>query len=72
MDNLTVKTQEALQAAQTLASTQGHQALETPHIFLGAWQTDSVLVEHLFKMVGLNGQTLKQIAEAELSRIAKV
>lgn len=72
MDNLTVKTQEALQAAQNLASAQGHQALETPHIFLGAWQTDSVLVEHLFKMVGLNGQTLKHIAEAELSRIAKV
>ena len=72
MENLTVKTQEALQAAQTLAISLEHQALEPLHIFLGAWQTDAVLVEHLFKMASLQAKTLAQIAEAELGRIAKV
>ena len=72
MENLTIKTQEALQAAQALAMEHGHQAMETWHLLLAVFRTDTVLTDQLFKMMGMSASRLQSIAEAELQRIAKV
>ena len=72
MENLTIKTQEALLAAQQLGAEYGHQAIETWHLLLGVVRTDAVLVDQLFKLLGMQSGRLQSIAEAELQRIAKV
>ena len=72
MENLTIKTQEALQAAQALAMEHGHQAMETWHLLLAVFRTDTVLTDQLFTMMGMSASRLQSIAEAELQRIAKV
>lgn len=72
MENLTIKTQEALLAAQQLGTEYGHQAIETWHLLLGVLRTDPVLVDQLFKLLGMQSGRLQAIAEAELIRIAKV
>lgn len=72
MENLTIKTQEALQAAQALAMEHGHQAMETWHLLLAVFRTDTVLTDQLFKMMGMSASRLQSIAEGELQRIAKV
>ena len=72
MENLTIKTQVALQAAQALAMEHGHQAMETWHLLLAVFRTDTVLTDQLFKMMGMSASRLQSIAEAELQRIAKV
>src|SRR6056300_787350 len=72
MENLTIKTQEALLAAQQLGAEYGHQAIETWHLLLGVMRTDTILVDQLFKLLGMQSGRLQSIAEAELQRIAKV
>ena len=72
MENLTIKTQEALLAAQQLGAEYGHQAIETWHLLLGVLRTDTILVDQLFKLLGMQSGRLQSIAEAELQRIAKV
>ena len=72
MENLTIKTQEALLAAQQLGAEYGHQAIETWHLLLGVLRTDTILVDQLFKLLGMQSGRLQSIAQAELQRIAKV
>ncbi len=72
MEHLTIKTQEALLAAQQLGTELGHQAIETWHLLLGVLRTDTVLVDQLFTLLGMQSARLHAIAEAELQRIAKV
>lgn len=72
INTLTIKAQELLQSAMTLAHTKGQQALEPQHILATAIADDNSLASYLFGRVGINIDTLrKQIAEA-IERLPRV
>ena len=72
MDNLTVKTQTALQAAQQRATELGHQAIDSAHLFVGAVEADRVFIEDLLRRAGLAPETLVRTAEALLAQQGRV
>ncbi|MFM8565740.1 MAG: Clp protease N-terminal domain-containing protein, partial [Bacteroidota bacterium] len=72
MDNLTVKTQAALQAAQQRATELGHQAVDTAHLFVGALAADRAFTEDLLRRAGLLPETLSRTAEALLAQQGRV
>ena len=72
MDNLTLKTQSALQAAEQLAATNGHQAIEPAHLLLGALSSDRSFTEDLLRRAGIAPETLLRTAEAILAKLGRV
>ena len=72
MDNLTLKTQSALQAAQQRALTLGHQAVDTAHVFLGALEADRSFTEDLLRRAGLAPEIIQRTAEALLQSQGRV
>jgi len=72
LDKLTVKAQEALQAAQSLADEHGHQALEPEHL-LGALvaQREGVVGPVLAKL-GARPEALQRDLEAALAKLPTV
>ncbi|MDP4834030.1 MAG: AAA family ATPase, partial [Schleiferiaceae bacterium] len=72
MDNLTVKTQTALQAAQQRATELGHQAIDSAHLFVGAVEADRAFIEDLLRRAGLAPETLVHTAEALLAQQGRV
>ena len=72
MDNLTVKTQTALQAAQQRATELGHQAIDSAHLFVGAVEADRAFIEDLLRRAGLVPETLVRTAEALLAQHGRV
>lgn len=72
INTLTIKAQELLQSAMTLAHTKGQQALEPQHILATAIADDNSLASYLFGRVGINIDTLrKQVADA-IERLPRV
>ena len=72
INTLTIKAQELLQSAMTLAHTKGQQALEPQHILATVIADDNSLASYLFGRVGINIDTLrKQVAEA-IERLPRV
>lgn len=72
MDNLTVKTQSALQAAQQRAADLGHQAIDTAHLFAGTLAADRAFIEDLLRRAGLAPETLERTAESLLAQQGRV
>jgi ATP-dependent Clp protease ATP-binding subunit ClpB len=52
-NNYTVKSQEALQKATDIASSAGHQVIETGHLFQAILQSDENLISFLLKKIGV-------------------
>jgi ATP-dependent Clp protease ATP-binding subunit ClpB len=63
LNNFTIKSQEAIQQAQQIAMTQGHQAIETGHILLGILETDENATPFLLKKLNVNPAMIKQVTE---------
>ena len=59
-NKLTIKTQEALQAAQQLATQNGHQTIETGHVFAGMFQADKDVIPFLLKEMDVDPVILEQ------------
>src|SRR5256885_4692101 len=72
LDKLTVKAQEALQAAQGLADQHGHQALEPEHLLVALLQQREGVVGPVLAKLGARADTVRQQLEAELGRMPKV
>src|SRR3989442_6316541 len=69
LDKLTVKAQEALQAAQALASEHGHQSIEPEHLLHAlVAQKDGVVAPILGKL-GVRADTLASQVDAALEKI---
>ena len=67
-DKFTLKSQEALQEAQGLASTKGHQEILPEHLlFVLLTETDGVVVPVLQK-IGLSLEGLQHVAESQLAK----
>src|SRR6185369_9107974 len=72
MDRLTIKAQEALQAAQAIAGRFSHQELDGEHLALALLEQPEGLIQPLLQKLGATPATLKASLESELSRRAKV
>jgi ATP-dependent Clp protease ATP-binding subunit ClpB len=71
-DQLTLRSQEAVQLAQSLAREHGHQRLEPMHLLAALLHPDQQVVRSLLTQLGINpGQTLKA-AEEGLNALPKV
>ncbi|MET1259643.1 ATP-dependent chaperone ClpB [Flagellimonas sp. DF-77] len=71
-NNLTIKSQEALQQAQQIAMGLGHQQVEIEHVVKGISQVDESVLPFLLKKLGVQTELLLQVVDAELQRKPKV
>jgi len=72
IDRLTVKAQEALQAAQRAAESKRHQQLEPEHLAWALVRQDDGVVPPLLKKVGVDVATLARNLDRALDRLPKV
>ncbi len=71
-DKLTVKAQEAVQAAQSLADQGNHQALEPEHVLLALIQQQEGVVGPLLAKLGARPEAIVRQVQAELDKLPKV
>jgi len=67
LNNLTIKSQEAVQEAQQLASSAGQQAIETGHLLKAMLEVDENVVPFLLKKLNVNMQQLTEKTDALIS-----
>jgi len=72
MDRLTIKSQEALQAAQRTAQTYSHQEVDGEHLMLALLGQPESLIPDLVQRIGVATPKLTTDLEAELARRHKV
>ena len=69
LDKLTVKAQEALAAAQAMASEGGHSHVTPLHLLAGLLDQEGGLVAPLLEKVGIPAERIREVATGELSRL---
>ncbi|MCJ1805339.1 ATP-dependent chaperone ClpB [Flavobacterium covae] len=72
LNNLTIKSQEALQEAQQIAQGSGQQQLENEHIFKGILEVDENVVPFILKKLNVNVELFKKILESTIQNFPKV
>ncbi|HET8735583.1 MAG TPA: ATP-dependent chaperone ClpB [Pricia sp.] len=71
-NNYTIKSQEALQQAQQLAQSMGHQQIENEHLFKAIGEVDENVLPFILKKLNINLVLLQQILDKELQSFPKV
>lgn len=71
-NNFTIKSQEAIQQAQLIAQSMGHQQIENEHIFKAISEVDENVLPFILKKLQINVDLLSQILEKELESFPKV
>lgn len=71
-NNYTIKSQEAVQQAQQLAQTYGHQQIENEHIFKAIIDVDDNVLPFILKKLNVNVSLLNQILDSTLNSFPKV
>ncbi len=72
LDKFTVKAQEAIQAAQSMADQHEHQAVLPEHVLAALLQQREGVVAPVLGKLGVRADGVQQQIEAELARIPKV
>ena len=72
INTLTIKAQELLQAAMTLARGRGQQAVDPLHLLAVAISEEESLGSYLLGRVGANVATLRRDTEAAIARLPRV
>jgi ATP-dependent Clp protease ATP-binding subunit ClpB len=72
LNNFTIKSQEAVQQAQVIASTNGQQAIETGHILKALMNIDEQTISFLLKKLNINIPRITQATDAILASYPKV
>ena len=72
LNNLTLKSQEAVQNAQQFAFENEHQQIEPSHLFQGLLNTDDNVLPFLFNKLNVKLALLKQLNESALKSLPKV
>ena len=72
LNNLTIKSQEALQQAQQIAQSYGHQQLENEHIVKGIIEVDENVTPFILKKLNVNVELFKKILDSTLESFPKV
>lgn len=71
-NNFTIKSQEAIQRAQQIAQSFGHQQIENEHIVKAIFEVDENVTPFLLKKLNVNISLLQQILESTLQSFPKV
>ena len=72
LNNLTIKSQEAIQQAQAIAQSYGHQQLENEHIFKALLEVDENVTPFLLKKIGINLPLFQKLLDSTLESFPKV
>jgi ATP-dependent Clp protease ATP-binding subunit ClpB len=72
LDKFTVKAQEAIQAAQSLADQHGHQAVEPDHVLVALLQQREGVVGPVLAKLGARPEAIQSALEAELGKLPTV
>ncbi|MGH7791809.1 MAG: Clp protease N-terminal domain-containing protein, partial [Thermodesulfobacteriota bacterium] len=70
-DKLTIKAQEAIGEAQSIAQREKHQVIDIPHVILALLNEEGIPSEIIGK-IGVNPQVVRDIAKKELGFLPKV
>lgn len=70
--NYTIKAQQAVQKSQQLALTEGHQAVESFHLFQGMVDADKDSLPYLFKKLAINLGNVQLVVDKEIASLPKV
>ena len=71
-DNLTIKSQEAIQAAVDIASRMGHQAVEPAHILKALMDTADNVIGYLLQKTAMDSETMGSTLDAMIENLPKV
>ncbi|WP_395044973.1 ATP-dependent chaperone ClpB [Flavobacterium sp.] len=71
-NNLTIKSQEALQQAQQIAQSYGQQQLENEHIFKGILEVDENVTPFILNKLNVNIDLFKKILDSTIQSFPKV
>src|SRR4030088_3036393 len=72
INRLTEKTQEALRAAQSEATRQGHQQIDVEHLLLALLEQEGGLTKSILEKSNVDPDLVRQRVQAELARMPKV
>ncbi len=72
LNNYTIKSQEALQQAQQIAQSLGHQNIENEHLVSAMFEVDENVLPFILKKLNANTNILKQALEKQLESFSKV
>src|SRR5262245_2289794 len=72
INRFTEKAQEAVRAAQTLATRYGNQQIEVEHLLLALLEQEGGLVPSILTRAGVNVGPVTQTVEREIDRLPKV
>src|SRR6516165_8461003 len=71
-DQLTLKSQEAVQKAQALARERGHQRLEPMHLLAALLDPEQTVVRSLLSQLGVNPTQVLRAADEGLAALPRV
>ncbi|MEZ4779286.1 MAG: ATP-dependent chaperone ClpB [Flavobacteriaceae bacterium] len=71
-NNFTIKSQEAIQQAQQLAQSFGHQQIENEHLLKALFEVDENVLPFILKKLNVNVSVLQQIIDKQLESFPKV
>ncbi len=72
LNNYTIKSQEAIQQAQLLAQSFGHQQIENEHILKAIFEIDENVTPFILNKLNVNIELLKNILDKQLDSFSKV
>src|SRR5437764_7021150 len=72
LDKLTVKSQEAVQRAQSLATDKGHPEMDPLHLLAGLIEDAEGVARPILEKIGVNIQQLQRQIHTELDRKPQV
>ncbi|WP_395047602.1 ATP-dependent chaperone ClpB [Flavobacterium sp.] len=72
INKFTIKSQEAIQAAQQLAQSFGQQQIENEHIFKGIFEVDENVAPFILKKLNVNVSLFEQILDSTIQNFPKV
>ncbi|MGZ0017481.1 ATP-dependent chaperone ClpB [Yeosuana sp. AK3] len=72
LNNFTIKSQEAIQQAQQLAQSFGHQQIENEHILKAIFEVDEHVLPFILKKLNVNISSLQQALDKQLESFSKV
>ena len=72
MNRMTIKLQEALQAASSHATRRSHQGIDVEHLLLAFMEQDGGLASALLEQAGLSVPSVRQAVEQALAKLPQV
>ncbi|HMK43558.1 MAG TPA: Clp protease N-terminal domain-containing protein, partial [Dissulfurispiraceae bacterium] len=72
LDKLTVKSQEALQEAQSLSQSKGNQELNVEHLLLALLQDEEGVPSQIVRGAGVDSAALRRDLESEMDKFPKI